>query len=273
MDTFLAKNEDVFELELQDKVKLTPDTSRFRFKLPNDNDVLGLPVGKHLSLIFEDENEEQVSRSYTPVSTDKNVGFVDFVIKVYKSNEHPDFPDGGFMSQKIDALEIGDTFKFKGPNGRLTYIGNGEFSIKQLKSQGGELITKNFKNIGMIAGGTGITPMIPIIRSVLSDENDNTQLDLLFANKKEEDIILRDKLENRQEEFSHQYRFFYTLDDPGDDWDGFSGFINSEMIKNTMPAPSDDTLILLCGPPKMISEAVRPNLEELNYSKESIFTF
>ena len=47
----------------------------------------------------------------------------------------------------------------------------------------------------------------------------------------------------------------------------------SEMIKKTMPAPSDDTLILLCGPPKMISEAVRPNLEELNYSKESIFTF
>ena len=43
----------------------------------------------------------------------------------------------------------------------------------------------------------------------------------------------------------------------------FSGFIDSEMIKNTMPAPSEDTLILLCGPPKMISEAVRPNLEEL----------
>ena len=84
MDTFLAKNKDVFELELQDKVKLTPDTSRFRFKLPNDNDVLGVPVGKHQKLISEDENGERASRSYTPVSTDKNVGFVDFVTEIYK---------------------------------------------------------------------------------------------------------------------------------------------------------------------------------------------
>ena len=273
METVLDKNDDVFELELSDKVQLTPDTNRYRFKLPKDNDVLGLPVGKHLSLISENEDGEQVSRSYTPVSTDNNIGFVDFVIKVYKRNEHPDFPEGGFMSQKVDQLEIGETFKFKGPNGRLTYIGNGEFNIKQLKSQGGELITKNYKNIGMIAGGSGITPMIPIIRTVLSSETDNTQLNLLFANKKEEDIILRDKLENRQEEFSDQYRFFYTLDEPGDNWNGFSGFINSDMIKNTMPAPSEDTLILLCGPPKMISEAVKPSLEELDYSKENIFTF
>ena len=273
MDTFLSKNKDIFELELEDKEKLTPDTSRFRFKLPNYNDVLGLPVGNHLSLISENEDGELVSKSYTPVSTDNNIGYVDFVIKIYKSNEHPDFPDGGFMSQKVDQLEIGETFKFKGPNGRLTYIGNGEFNIKQLKSQGGELVTKNYKNIGMIAGGSGITPMVPIIRTVLSSKTDNTQLDLLFENKKEEDIILRNKLENRQEEFSHQYRFFYTLDEPDGNWNGFSGFIDSDMIKNTMPAPSEDTLILLCGPPKMISEAVRPNLEELNYSKESIFTF
>ena len=84
MNTFLENNEDVFELELEDKVHLTPDTSRFRFKLPNNDDVLGLPVGKHLSLISENEDGEQVSRSYTPVSTDNNVGYVDFVIKIYK---------------------------------------------------------------------------------------------------------------------------------------------------------------------------------------------
>ena len=83
MDTFLSKNKDIFELELVDKDKLTPDTSRFRFKLPNDNDVLGLPVGNHLSLISENANGELVSRSYTPVSTDNNIGYVDFVIKIY----------------------------------------------------------------------------------------------------------------------------------------------------------------------------------------------
>ena len=53
MSKFLEKNADIFELNLLEKVELTPDTTRFRFKLPNKNDVLGLPVGKHLSLIAE----------------------------------------------------------------------------------------------------------------------------------------------------------------------------------------------------------------------------
>ena len=69
---FLTQNKDVFELVLDEKVKLTHDTTRYRFKLPNKEDVLGLPVGKHLSLISVDNEGEEKSRSYTPVSTDAN---------------------------------------------------------------------------------------------------------------------------------------------------------------------------------------------------------
>ena len=58
-----------------------------------------------------------------------------------------------------------------------------------------------------------------------------------------------------------------------DNWTGYTGHINPKMLYETMPQNSDDTLILLCGPPKMISEAVKPGLEELKYSKENIFTF
>ena len=74
MVSILNQNEDIFELVLDEKVILTHDTNRYRFKLPNENDVLGLPVGKHLSLIGLDNEGEQVSRSYTPVSTDNNKG-------------------------------------------------------------------------------------------------------------------------------------------------------------------------------------------------------
>ena len=115
--------------------------------------------------------------------------------------------------------------------------------------------------------------MIPIIRTILGSKDDSTQINLLFANKSEEDIILRDKLENRQEEFSHQYKYFYTINEPNDNWTGNTGHINTKMLAETMPQNTDDTLILLCGPPKMISEAAKPSLEELNYSKENIFTF
>ena len=272
MNTIL-KPDEIVELKLIEKVEVTHDTNRYRFGFPNEDDVLGLPTGKHIALTFEDENGEPVSRSYTPVSSDVDKGFVDFVIKVYRSNVHPDFPEGGVMSQKIDKLEKGDSFSFRGPNGRLEYIGDGVFNIKQLKSQGGEIIEKKVKNVGMIAGGTGITPMIQIIRAVLRNENDPTKLSLLFANKEERDIILRDKLENPDRDFSDRFEVHYTLDKAEDGWSGFTGFIDEEMIRNTMPEPSDDTLILLCGPPKMNSEAVKPALESIGYSPDSIFNF
>ncbi len=272
MNTIL-KPDEIIELKLIEKVEITHDTNRYRFGFPNEGDILGLPTGKHIALMFEDINGELVSKSYTPVSSDVDKGFVDFVIKVYKSNVHPDFPEGGVMSQKIDTLEIGDSFLFRGPNGRLEYMGDGVFNIKQLKSKGGEIIEKKVKNIGMIAGGTGITPMIQIIRAVLRNENDSTKLSLLFANKEEKDIILRDKLENPNIDFSDRFKVHYTLDKANDEWSGFRGFINEDMIRDTMPKPGNDTLILLCGPPKMNSEAVKPALESIGYLPESIFNF
>jgi len=78
-------------------------------------------------------------------------GFVDFLIKVYRPNIHPKFPEGGMMSQYVDSLKIGDTLQMEGPKGRLQYEGFGDFQI--LKNR----LTGKTK-IGCIAGGTGITP-------------------------------------------------------------------------------------------------------------------
>ena len=73
MNTIL-KPDEIVELKLIEKVEVTHDTNRYRFGFPNEDDVLGLPTGKHIALIFEDENGEQVSRSYTPVSSDVDKG-------------------------------------------------------------------------------------------------------------------------------------------------------------------------------------------------------
>ena len=60
-------------------------------------------------------------RSYTPTSSDHDVGYVDFVIKVYFKNVHPKFPDGGKVSQFMEGLKFGDSIMAQGPKGRLTY--------------------------------------------------------------------------------------------------------------------------------------------------------
>ena len=77
--------------------------------------------------------------------------YVDFVIKIYRKNIHPRFPDGGIMTQYLESLENGAKIKMEGPRGQLQYNGFGQFLISKKR-----LLTKRF--IGHVAGGTGITP-------------------------------------------------------------------------------------------------------------------
>merc|ERR1711916_268694 len=56
-------------LPLIEKEELSHDTRRFRFGLPNEDDVLGLPVGQHVSLSYTSAEGKLVARSYTPTSS------------------------------------------------------------------------------------------------------------------------------------------------------------------------------------------------------------
>ena len=57
----------------------------------------------------------------------------------------------------------------------------GFFAIRKDKKSDPELRKK--RKVGMIAGGTGITPMLQLVRDVLKHDDDNSQLSLLFANQ------------------------------------------------------------------------------------------
>ena len=65
-------------------------------------------------------------------------------------------------------------------------------------------------------GGTGITPMLQLIRAVFRDKNDRTNLSLLFANQSEEDILLREELEEVQKQFPERFKLWYTVDRPNE---------------------------------------------------------
>ena len=73
---------------------ISHDVKRFRFGLPSPQHRLGLPIGQHISFKYKDQDGKDVQRSYTPTSSDDDLGYVDFVIKVYYKNVHPKFPDG-----------------------------------------------------------------------------------------------------------------------------------------------------------------------------------
>ncbi|RHY55509.1 hypothetical protein DYB30_006015 [Aphanomyces astaci] len=258
-------------LKLVEKESLSHDTRRFRFALPSEHHVLGLPVGQHISLRFTDDDGKLVMRSYTPVSSDDAVGFVDLVVKIYFKNVHPKFPDGGKMSQHLDALPIGDTIEVSGPKGKLTYKGLGVFEIKH-RVNDTNVDVRKAKKIGMIAGGTGITPMLQVIRYALANPNETTEFSILFANQTEDDILCRAELDQMAKNFPN-VKVWYTVDRASDSWKFSTGFVTKEMIDKHLFGAGPDTQIFLCGPPPMLKFAVVPALEELGFTPDMYFAF
>lgn len=74
-------------------------------------------------------------------------------------NTHPKFPEGGKMSQYLDELKIGEKIDVRGPSGRLQYLDNGTFSIKNLRKEPPSIV--KVKKVNMIAG-----KLIPLINNI-----------------------------------------------------------------------------------------------------------
>ncbi|EGD76286.1 NADH-cytochrome b5 reductase 3 [Salpingoeca rosetta] len=254
---------------LESVTELTHDTKLFRFSLQSKDHKLGLPVGQHMNLVAKVDGRT-VIRAYTPVSSDDDLGYFDLVVKVYRKNVHPKFPEGGKMSQYLETLKIGDTIDVRGPAGHITYLGNGHFEFAD-KSKKLPPRRRHVKKIGMMAGGTGITPMLQIIQDVLKHPNDKTEIHLIFANQTEQDILVHDQLEKCAKD--PRVHIWYTLDRPPQGWKYSEGFIDEEMIRKHLPGPANDTQILMCGPPPMIKFACMPNLEKIGFTPDQIATF
>jgi len=253
------------KLVLIEKEEITHDVRRFRFSLPSAKHVLGLPVGKHISLSYNDDEGKLVSRTYTPVTSDDEVGYVDFVLKVYFPNDR--FPNGGKMSQYLNNLNIGDTMDALGPKGNMTYLGKGQFELRHGR-ENKEL--RAAKHVGMIAGGTGVTPMYQLVKAALKDPADSTVFSLLFANQTEADILLRKELDELAAT-SERFNVWYTVDKATDGWAFSEGFISKEMIEAHLPPTGPGNMILVCGPPPMINFACLPSFEKLGMTEEMVY--
>ncbi|KAM3858950.1 NADH-cytochrome b5 reductase 3 [Diretmus argenteus] len=259
-----------YALRLIDKQIVSHDTRKFRFALPSPEHVLGLPIGQHIYLSARIDGK-LVVRPYTPVSSDDDKGYVDLVVKIYFKDVNPKFPEGGKMSQYLESLKINDTIDFRGPSGLLIYKGKGVFAIQADKKAPPEM--KTAKHVGMIAGGTGITPMLQLITAVMKDPQDQTVCHLLFANQTEKDILLRPELEEIMVNHPDRFQLWFTVDRAPDDWEYSEGFISEDMVRDHLPPPDEDTLILMCGPPPMIQFACVPNLDKVGHSNSQRFHF
>ena len=238
--------------------EVSPNTKLVRLELPSGT-TAGLTVASCIVAKVEVDGKTVV-RPYTPVSLNSQVGFVDLLVKAYPA-------PGGVMSRHIHALRPGvDSLEVKGPFKKIPYQANMK------------------KRIGMIAGGTGVTPMLQIIRQILSNPADSTEVSFIFANVTEKDILLREELDALSYLFPN-FKVYYTLDKPPQGWKGGSGFVSKEMIKAHLPPPGPDSLVLVCGPKGMVEMVAGPKgskdsqgdlsglLAELGYEASQVYKF
>jgi len=231
-----------------------------RFEL-KDDEILGLDVASALVVRAPiGEDGKQVIRPYTPVSSNDDKGHWDLLVKVYEK---------GIMSKHLGSLKPGDTLDVKGPIPKLNIKPNMK------------------KKIGMVAGGSGITPMYQVANELLkaeADKDEKTELTLIFANLSEEDILLKETFDRLAAEHDN-FKVHYLIEKHGADWKGEVGRITPELAKKYLPEPSNDHLVLVCGPPPMMN-AVSGNkapdysqgevgglLKEMGYTKDQVYKF
>ncbi|GAA5945437.1 hypothetical protein JCM1841_001510, partial [Sporobolomyces salmonicolor] len=249
------------------------DSRLYRFALEHPEQPLGLPTGQHVyarlrrKMSPEDAEHrgedkvpvegELVQRAYTPVSMSNAKGFLDLLIKVYFRT--PAFPEGGKMTLGFEELQVGDVVEFKGPLGSFEWLGKGTARWRGVE--------RKAKHIGMICGGSGITPIIQVLRGVIYDKEDtSTKLYVLNANKTQADILLRAELEALATLAGpERFRQHLVLSKGPEDWPFSKGRINKQMLAEHLPPPGQDSLVLICGPDPMINEIVKPGLTELGW--------
>ncbi|KAH1096864.1 hypothetical protein J1N35_013785 [Gossypium stocksii] len=229
--------------KLVEKITISHNVCRFQFALPSEDQVLGLPVGKHIFLCATID-DKLCMRAYTPTNSFDEVGHFDLVIKIYSKGVHLKFPNSGLMSQYLDSLLLGSSLDMKGPLGHIEYTGHGNFLVHGKP--------KFAKKLAMLASGTGITPIYQVIQAILKDPKDKTEMYFVYANRIEDDILLKEELDDWTKKHDRLKVWYVVQESISEGWQYSTGFITESVMKDHILEDSGDTLALACGPPSMI---------------------
>jgi len=161
---------------------------------------------------------------------------------------------GAFSTFANTALRVGDVLQAMPPMGN--------FHVEIDPDQG--------KSYLAFAGGSGITPILSILRTVLAREPHST-FTLIYANRAVHTIMFRDELEDLKNRFMARFTLIHVLE-TGQDIDLFSGRVDSDkcaaLFKSWIDVGSVDTA-LICGPEPMML-AISAALETHGLKKDQI---
>lgn len=179
-------------------------------------------AGQYLTLMVEIDGI-RTSRAYSISSSPTQTAYYDLTIGRVEN---------GFVSNYLlNEIKVGDTLMAGGPMGNFYY--NPLFHSQKLV---------------FLAGGTGITPFMSMIR-MFTDQNANLQIYLLYGCRSLNDAQFLTDLNSRAA-LHPNFKYEMILSEPNANYHGRTGFIDANLIQELIGSPTDATFYL-CGPSAM----------------------
>lgn len=226
-------------LRVSDILFETPSTKTLRLVSPEGY----LPpflAGQYISLFLEIDGV-RTSRPYSISSPPNQTGYYDLTIRRMERGLV-----SNFLLNRVGREDILQT---SGPEGHFYY--NPLFHDKTMVC---------------LAGGSGITPFMSMIREVVECGLDR-EITLFYGNKNVEEAIFHPLLLDLSDRF-HPIHYFSVVEEPPKGYSGPVGFITGELIQKTIPNLADKTFYL-CGPQAMYDFCI-PELERLGIPRRKI---
>ena len=218
----------------------TPSVKAFRVELPKDANIDFYP-GQFFMVSFVGDSEIKTSRAYSIASSPMNNKYLEIALNKV-----------GPFTTKLFAMKEGNFLKFKGPYGKFYFSDD----------------MKN--NLVLIAGGTGITPLIGIIR-YCTDKNLSNRVKLIYSVRTSQDIIYKEDLENiKNRNDNFDYVVTVTRVDDKSSWKGRKGRIDLNLLKENIE-DAEESIYFLCGSKEFVHGVIEM-LESLGAMKEQIKT-
>jgi ring-1,2-phenylacetyl-CoA epoxidase subunit PaaE len=219
------------QLKIKKITKETPDCISVTFEVPEEKkNIFNFIQGQFLTFRREIDGEE-IRRSYSICSC---------VVEEDLSVAIKILPDGKFSSFANKILKPGDLIEVMPPSGRF-------FT---------DLSPSNKKRYVAIAAGSGITPVISLVKTILITEK-NSEIVLIYGNRDKNSIIFKSQLDSLKNKNMDRLSIFHIFSREQGDTELFSGRIDKKKINYFLEHIIDPKLtdeVFICGPEEMIME-------------------
>lgn len=232
-------------LTVKEVKKETPNSVSILFEIPEQlKDAYQFIAGQYVNIKYK-KQEKEIRRAYSICSTPKSG---DLRVAVKKVD------DGLFSPYANTRLKAGDQLEVQVPEGRFT-----------LETQ-----VDNRNNYAAFAAGSGITPVMSILKTVLEEEP-NSSFVLLYGNKNTEETIFHQELHDLRQKYLNRF-FVYFVYSQAKEIESIFGRIDKSAVNFVLNNKHKETSFdryFICGPENMI-DTVGGILKERNVTEEQI---